>query len=199
MDEFRARGLLEELRRAQVDADVLLTDAHLGYYLNRTVVDRLQADVLRPARDSGYRRIILVGISLGGAGALLNERDYPGTVDGIVLLAPFVGNDKKVLAEVAAASSAEAWAAHRDLKSGKVTEQIWTFLGQRSASLPETWLLSGDRDYLREGQQLLAERLPPDHVWIRPGKHTWKTWHALWAEFCRTSPMFAQERAAWQK
>ena len=75
------------LRESGARVDSIAVDAHLGYYFQRTVIARLQADVLQPARQQGYRRIVLVGVSLGGLGALLCERDLPGSVDALVLAA----------------------------------------------------------------------------------------------------------------
>ena len=47
-----------------------VADIHLSYYITRTAIQRLREDVILPARASGYKRISLAGISLGGLGAL---------------------------------------------------------------------------------------------------------------------------------
>jgi pimeloyl-ACP methyl ester carboxylesterase len=68
MADFERQGFLDTLRDAGVKADTLTVDAHLAYYYKRTVIVRLWDDVLLPARQQGYRRIVLVGVSLGGVG-----------------------------------------------------------------------------------------------------------------------------------
>ncbi|MEO7702574.1 MAG: alpha/beta fold hydrolase [Opitutus sp.] len=194
MGDFERNGFLSTMRAAGVRADAVIVDAHLGYYLKRTVIDRLAADVLEPARAQGYRRIVAVGISLGGLGALLTERERPHALDAIVLLAPYLGDDRKLLASIRAAGGPQAWAAHRDLRAGEVDEQIWTFLGTHLQQLPPTWLLSGRSDRLAEGQRMLAEILPPDRVRFVEGTHSWTAWRVLWREVCESSPVFAAER-----
>ena len=63
-----------------------------------------------PHGPCGYGEIWLVGVSMGGLGAFFHERAYPAQVTGLILLAPFVGDDRKLLAEIDAAGGAVAWA-----------------------------------------------------------------------------------------
>ena len=192
---FDQEGIGSTLREAGVAADVIVVDAHLGYYFQRTVIERLRADVLVPARQQGYRRIVLAGISLGGLGALLNERDNPGAVDALVLLSPNLGDDEKLFDRIAAAGGPVAWAAGRDPQAGGVFEQLWTFLGTRSAALPPTWLFTGRSDPYGRGHRLFARLLPAARVTTIDGAHDWRTWHALWREVCFHSAVFEAERA----
>jgi len=194
MVDFEREGFLAVLREAGVKADTLAVNAHFGYYAKRTVIERLRADVIRPAREHGYRRIVLVGVSLGGVGALLYEREQPGEVDAIVVIAPYLGNKAAMFGQINAAGGPATWAAGRDPKSGDVAEQLWTFLGSRSPTLPPTWLLSGSGDSLAPGHRLLATLLPAERVFTLPGAHNWKTWRALWQELCRNSSLFAGEK-----
>ena len=193
-EDFKAKGLLSQLSASGVEADVVAVDAHLGYYFKRSIIDRLSEDVIEPARQQGYRRIVVVGISLGGLGALLLERDRPGSVYALVLLSPYLGDRKALLEEIRAAGGAEKWAAGRPLRSGEVQDEIWTFLGQRAHTLPPTWLLTGEKDRLLPGQRLLAGLLPPENVRITDGAHKWATWRALWKHVCDDSRVFEAER-----
>jgi len=196
MADFEREGMVAALREAGVKADALVVDAHLGYYYQRTVLERLRADVLRPARAQGYRRIVLVGVSLGGLGALLNERDNPGTVDALVLLAPNLGDDNALFDRIAAAGGPAAWAAGRAPKAGSVHEELWTFLGAHSAALPPTWLSYGRGDPYGRGHRLFAGLLPAARVATIEGAHDWATWRALWRDVCFHSEVFAAERSA---
>jgi len=194
MADFDRHGFTAALRDAGVSADTIAVDAHLGYYFNRTVIERLHTDVLVPARARGYRRIVLAGVSLGGLGALLGERDAPGLVDAIVLLAPYLGDQAALFEQIRAAGGPAAWAAGRNPTAGSVEEQLWTFLGNRSAALPPTWLLYGRGDSLAPGHQMLATLLPPARVKTVTGAHDWPTWLSLWREACQNSELFAAER-----
>jgi pimeloyl-ACP methyl ester carboxylesterase len=159
------------------------------------VIERLQADVLQPARQQGYRRIVLVGVSLGGLGALLCERDLPGSVDALVLLGPYLGKDAGLFDGIIASGGPAAWAAGRDPQAGGVEEQIWTFLGTQSAGLPPTWLLCGRRDSLAPGHRLLAGLLPANRVATIDGGHDWPTWRTLWRDLCLHSDLFRAEKS----
>lgn len=196
MADFEREGFLTTLRESGARVDSISVDAHLGYYIRRTVIARLQADVLQPARQQGYRRIVLVGVSLGGLGALLCERDLPGSVDALVLIGPYLGKDAGLFDGIKASGGPAAWAAGRDPQAGGVEEQIWTFLGAQSAVLPPTWLLCGRRDSLAPGHRLLAGLLPTNRVATIDGAHDWPTWRALWRDLCMHSDLFQAERSA---
>lgn len=193
--DFEKEGMLPVLREAGVKADTIVVDAHLGYYFKRTAIIRLQADVLVPARQRGYRRIVLVGVSLGGLGALLCERDNPGSVDALVLLGPYLGEKDRFFDRIDRAGGPVAWAAGRDPQAGGIEEQIWTFLATKSAALPPTWLLSGRSDSYARGHRLFATMLPAARVATLAGGHDWPVWRALWRDVCFNTDLFQTERA----
>ena len=194
MEDFEREGLRAAMTQAGVRADWMAVDAHLGYYLNRSVVDALREDVLQPARARGYRRIVLVGVSLGGLGALLCARDAPGLVDALVLLAPYLGDRAAFFAEVERAGGPVAWAAGRPGRADDVAVELWTFLGQQHARLPPTWLGWGEGDRLAAGHRLLAPLLPGERVRVIAGGHTWPIWRELWRGLCENSELFAGEK-----
>ena len=68
----------------------MAVDAHYGYYGRRTLRERLAQDVVLPAR-SRYREVWLVGISMGGMGALSYVAQYPDHIARALLLAPYLG------------------------------------------------------------------------------------------------------------
>jgi len=195
VQDFEKHGMIRALRDAAIDVDTVAVDAHLNYYYKRTVIDRLKADVIQPARDRGYGRIVVVGVSLGGLGALLYEREHPGQIDAIVLLAPYLGDKDSLFEAIAGAGGPGAWASGRDSRLGTIEEQLWTFLGNRWSTFPPTWLLAGQSDRLGQGHRVLATLLPAERVKFIAGGHDWKTWQALWREVCLNSPLFAAEKA----
>ncbi|MBK8239761.1 MAG: alpha/beta hydrolase [Deltaproteobacteria bacterium] len=87
LGEDYARHAFVARAHAEAGVDVITVDAHFGYYADRTLRERLHEDVLAPAR-SRYENIWLLGISMGGIGALLTAEKYPDDVDGLLLIAP---------------------------------------------------------------------------------------------------------------
>jgi hypothetical protein len=61
---YEADGILRAVRETGRAVDMLLVDAHLGYYAARTVLERLRQDVIGPAR-ARYESIRLIGVSMG--------------------------------------------------------------------------------------------------------------------------------------
>ena len=75
---FVTAGFVDIADRHQFD--VLAVDAHFGYYAERILVERLHEDIIAPAKARGYENIWLLGISMGGLGALLYAAEYPNEI-----------------------------------------------------------------------------------------------------------------------
>ncbi|MGB7542969.1 MAG: alpha/beta hydrolase, partial [Burkholderiales bacterium] len=90
-EDFVEQGFIQAVRASGASVDVAAVDAHMDYYIEHSVVERLEADVIAPARAKGYTRTWLMGISLGGMGALAYARGHAKEVEGVILLAPFLG------------------------------------------------------------------------------------------------------------
>jgi pimeloyl-ACP methyl ester carboxylesterase len=168
---------------------MVAVDAHLGYYYKRTIVDRLRQDVIAPARKR-YDRIWLAGISLGGTGSLLYAAEHPEDVDGLVLLAPFLGEDK-VIAEVEAAGGLQGWKTPEPLAADDFQRRLWFWLqgATRPPARIPIYLGWGRDDSFARANGLLARELPPDHVFTASGGHDWKAWTALWTDFVHTGAL----------
>jgi len=61
---FDKESFVEAVRARGLPVDMVSVDAHVGYYMNGTIVTRLKQDVIDPARAEGYERVWLVGNSL---------------------------------------------------------------------------------------------------------------------------------------
>ena len=90
--------------------DTIAADAHFGYFRKRTLVERLHADIVLPAREAGYKKIWLLGISAGGFGSILYASQYPDEIDGVILLAPFLG-EREAIDELVAGGGLATWSA----------------------------------------------------------------------------------------
>jgi len=184
-EEFAAAGFDRRLAEHGVAAEVVSPDASVSYYLRRTIDERLRADVIAPARARGVTQIWLVGISMGGLGALVYAENHPGDVNGILLLAPYLG-DNPVIAEITAAGGVAHWQLAVPVAADDFQRRLWLFLKRYGAAdngLPLLYLGYGTDDRFAAAHRLLAAVLPPERVFTTAGRHDWPTWRALWQQF----------------
>lgn len=181
LDALGRSGIAQAVQAAWPDADVVLTGLALGYYMQGQAPERLRREVVQPARERGYREVWLLGASMGGMGGLMYDRLYDGEIDGLVLLAPYLG-ERELLREIRDAGGVAAWNAGpvpAAVDADNFSRELWRHLQgwQRKPSRArKAWLAYGDGDRLREADAILASLLPPDHVLVPPGGHTWTVW-----------------------
>ena len=189
-EAFLDEGFIQAVRERNIDADLVAVRAHWGYYEKHMVVERLHQDVILPARAKGYRHIWLIGISLGGWGSLQYVRQHANEVDGMLLLAPFLG-EKKIFAEVEAAGGLDAW---RPNLSDPWDDQRLVIAWLRDFKQSETplrfHLSYGASDHFAQPLGRYAARLPPQRVDVIPGDHDWRTWLKLWQRFLDRRDVF---------
>ncbi len=182
--DFVRREFVGLARGRITGVDCLTVDATLGYYLDGSIAERLQREIIGPAHANGYREIWLVGVSMGGLGAFFHEREYPGKVSGLILLAPFVGDDLNLFAEIDAAGGAESWARSQppvatERKRAEFQRELWRYLGRlpsEDSSPLQIWMAYGETDRLRPGFERLRSVLREERVIRLKGGHTWEVW-----------------------
>lgn len=193
-EEFEREGFVAAVRERHVAADVMLVDANVSYYYDQSFVRRLSDDVLAPARKAGYTTIWLVGISIGGFGALTHELSRPGLVDGIVALAPYLGR-RPLGAEIQKAGGLRAWKAPEAPTDDEVDRKLWPWLQQYASpqpaagKLPPLYLGYGLADRFAANHRLLADVLPEGHVFTTEGGHDWPQWSRLWRSLLAVLPL----------
>jgi len=205
--EFIDEGYVLALRASGSAADVWIADAHLGYFNDRSVLRRLRDDVVAPARTMGYQRLWLVGISLGGFGALayasVHGRNAATGVDGVLAIAPYLGS-RRLQGEMIAAGGPLAWAdasppGAPGLDQGASPDEgeraLWRWLARPPADAPPVHLGYGSEDRLADGHRLLAGVLPADRVRTVPGGHDWPPWLALWQQWLQRGLLGAAQRS----
>jgi pimeloyl-ACP methyl ester carboxylesterase len=191
VDTFARHGFLEALRERHIRVDSVSAGATLGYYSRHEVVQKLHEDVLTPLAPRRYRQIWVVGVSMGGYGALLLAKDPSVHVDGMFLLAPYLGDLDRhpLLEEIDRAGGLLKWSGAPS-PSPDETRDVWRFLkgvAENPSARPEVHLGAGDGDPLKLSHRLLADALPEGRFYVTAGSHDWPPWQVLWARFLDNS------------
>ena len=189
-EAYRQQGFVDAIRRSGVSADIVAADATLGYYLRGTAPGRIEHDVVAPLRARGYAQLWVLGISMGGFGSIHYTQSFPQHVDGILALAPYVG-DVSVENEIRGAGGLVKWTPDpaAPLTEDNYRRQTWSWLHQVVTGKqkgPEIYLGFGDQDRLGR-DSLLAAALPKDRVFSAPGGHDWPAWRELLRQFLQAS------------
>jgi pimeloyl-ACP methyl ester carboxylesterase len=191
-EEFRSEGFVKIARAHKLAADLRLVDAHVRYYQNRSVVDRLAEDVIRPARAQGYRQIWLVGISIGAVGAMLYADAHPEEVDGVVLIAPYLGT-QLTAHEIKRAGGLARWPSP-EVTPGDIDTILWHWLQGQTTSKSKVKKLTlflgyGEEDRFRYNDEVLRSALPASQVFTAPGGHDWPAWRTVWERIASVLPV----------
>lgn len=194
ISEFADEGFIDAVRGQRLAVDVLRADAHIAYYDDQHIAPRLREDVVAPAQARGYRRIWLVGISLGGLGALAYANERPTDLAGVVVLAPYLG-EPPVIAEIGGAGGLRQWElTPAGAASDDPGRRLWRSLKPYAMQpdppdKPPLYLGYGLDDRLAPGHRLLAAALPGERVATTPGGHDWPQWRRLWADTLARLPL----------
>lgn len=194
-ETFEQRGFVEALRSRSLSIDIRSADATFGYYMKGTVLDRLHADVIAPAKASGYQEIWLAGPSMGGFGSLFYGHAHTENVTGVLAIAPFLG-DKDLIAEIAAAGGLKHWRAPvrvEVMDRDNYQREMWRWLQaatQGREPAPLIFAGYGTADSLSVADSLLTAELPPSRVFLTTGAHEWPAWRRVLDAFL-DSPDFA--------
>jgi pimeloyl-ACP methyl ester carboxylesterase len=181
---FEEEGLVEDVWHRGLPYDMAAPNAHVGYYMDRSLIVRLKADVIDPARARGVEKIWLVGVSMGGLGAMLYLYDHPEDIAGVYLIAPFLG-PPYLLEEIEASGGLRAWRPGIDDAKEDWQRTLWHWIQQTIADRPDkmVYLGYGLDDPYRTASQLLAQVLPPERVYVIDGGHDSATFRTLWQKF----------------
>ena len=81
-EDFLHAGFDTAVARRGLDIDLQFAELALDHLGDRSAIERLARDIVRPAREAGCGTVWLGGISLGGLLALITPRPTPdrGTV-----------------------------------------------------------------------------------------------------------------------
>jgi pimeloyl-ACP methyl ester carboxylesterase len=190
-EDYVNNGFIKILNESITRPDAIVVDAHFGYYYGRNLIPRLYEDVIIPAGHKGYKNIWLVGISMGGLGALLYAKEHPDTIKGIFVLAPFLG-DKDVIQEISHAGGLAKWTPVKSVSADDYQRQLWMWLKgyvEPKKEMPRLVIGWGKDDKFAYTNELLAAALPDSRAYTAPGRHDWDTWANLFRQFLESGIM----------
>jgi hypothetical protein len=190
--DFQAGGLIADAQSGDAPVDVMVPALKADDYLDQGFSATLHTEILESARRR-YRRIVVLGISLGGLGAVLHAQHHCQDFDRLVLLAPFLGNPG-TLAEVQRGGGLGRWAPGA-LAPGDIERPALLWLRSHIAmgQTPSVQLGYGRGDRFVQASKLLAELLPGGSVVTVDGGHDWPTWRALWRLILARFPLDRQD------
>ena len=177
--DFLDEGFVSAAARRRAPLDLLFVDLEMQHLDDRDVLPRLRSEIVLPARESGAA-VWLAGISLGGLVALDYASSHLHELEGLCVLAPYLGN-RMLLKEIAATSGLAAWKPG-ELAESDAERRIWRYIKTRVDSRP-LLLGYGKDDRFSAGHEMLAAALPADWVEVVAGGHEWRTWVNLWENF----------------
>jgi len=192
-ETFEKEGFAQMLRESGASVDVIAANATRWHYRKGTFVDRLRLDVIEPAREAHpYEQLWLMGVSMGGFGALSYASEREGDVEGILAIAPYLGEATEIEA-VRDAGGLRSWTAPAPTSEAGESPppQLWRWLQETTAKPPNAYpavhLGYGRLDPVAEANGLLAEALPPERVFVVDGGHRWIVWRGILERFLAES------------
>jgi hypothetical protein len=180
-EDFVQAGFAAAVARRGLDIDLQFAELALDHLGDRSAIERLAHDIVRPAREAGCGTVWLGGISLGGLFVLDYAATDAGPWDGLCLLAPYPGN-RLLIGEIVRSGRLAA-SQPEPLADSDEERRIWRFIQARDAARPPMYLGYGRQDRFAQGLDLMAQALPPAAVHVIEGGHDWPTWSALWERF----------------
>ncbi len=180
-EDFLAAGFDDCVRRRRLPIDLLFVDVEMQHLGDVKALEQLKRQIVLPARAQGCRALWFLGVSLGGFIALDYLASNPGDLEGVCVLAPYLGS-RLLTREIEGAQGLSAWT-RGELASGDEERRIWRFLQKQDAHSRLLYLGFGRDDRFADAHRLMAEALSPEAVDVVPGGHDWRTWTTLWENF----------------
>jgi pimeloyl-ACP methyl ester carboxylesterase len=188
-EDFLREGFARAARERHLPVDLVFVELKLQHLTDRTILRRLRHEIVLPARASGCRSIWLGGISLGGFIAMAYAARFTREVDGLCLLAPYLGNHI-VVGEIERARGLDGWTPGH-LAEDDDERRIWQFIKEQRdrtspRPAPELHLGFGSEDRFADSHRLMAAALGSGSVDVVSGGHEWPAWRRLWENFLDT-------------
>lgn len=179
-EDFVREGFVSAVRARSLPLDLAFVQPAARHVTDRSVLARLHAEVILPARARGSR-VWLGGISLGGYLALGYAAGHAAELEGLCLLAPYLGSHL-VTGEIERAGGVQEWQPAGGADDDE-ERRLWRFLKGYDRRRLRMHLGLGRDDRFADRHRVLAQALAAADVDTVPGGHDWPTWHRLWENF----------------
>jgi len=180
-EDFVQAGFVSAVRERELAIDLVFADLNLQHLTDRTILRRVRHELVLPARALGCRSIWICGISLGGFIGLSFAERYAAEIEGLCLLAPYLGNHM-VTGEIERAKGLAAWQPG-ELAPDDDERRVWRFIKSHRNESLAIRLSFGREDRFASSHRMMAAALNPDSVQVIPGGHEWSVWTQLWSDF----------------
>jgi len=190
-EDFLREGFAKAVRARSLQVDLVFVELKLQHLTDRTLLRRLRHEIVLPARALGCHSLWLGGISLGGFVAIAYAERYLHEIDGLCLLAPYLGNHI-VVGEIERSNGVAGWTPG-ELADDDDERRIWRFIKEQRSRTSPLHLGFGHDDRFAASHRLMAAALAPESVDVVPGGHDWPAWRRLWENFLDTR--FPADRA----
>jgi hypothetical protein len=193
-------GFVKAVRDRRIQADMQILDSHYGFFTKLEIVDRLENEVVLPARAKGYSQIWFAGISLGGFGTVIYGASQAKAVpvdpkkmyDGFFVMAPYLG-DRNVWEPIQSMGLKDWNSVEKNTEKTDFGTDLWRWLGRYTLpnpeALPQAYIGYGTEDRLAPSNKIFGSVLPTSRHLQEPGGHDWPPWKALWARWLDTAPL----------
>lgn len=176
---LQKRQVAALIQKSWPHADVVLAGLTLPFYKQGRAAQRLHDEVIARYRKK-QQPLWLAGISLGGMGVLLYDRQYPGDAAGMLLMSPYLGDDA-IHQQIRAAGGLAQWnpGPEQSINADNFQHELWRYLKHwrdRPQRTDTVWLAYGADEPFRKPIEMITPMLRPDHVIMLPGKHDWDLW-----------------------
>jgi pimeloyl-ACP methyl ester carboxylesterase len=191
-EDFVQAGFVSAVRQRGLPLDLVFAELNLQHLTDRTILRRVRHELVLPARALGCRSIWLCGISLGGFIGLAFAERYTSEIDGLCLLAPYLGNHI-ITGEIERAKGVAEW---QPGEPGPEDDErrVWRFIKSQPSQV-SVRLGYGRDDRFANSHRMMAAALQPEAVRVVPGGHEWPAWSRLWEDFL-DSEFGKQDRSA---
>jgi len=180
-EDFVQAGFVSAVRERELPVDLVFAEVNLQHLTDRTILRRVRHELVLPARALGCSTIWICGISLGGFIGLAYAERYPSEVNGLCLLAPYLGNHI-ITGEIERANGVATWQPG-EVAADDDERRVWRFIKSQADQPVSVHLGYGSEDRFANSHRMMAAALQPDNVRIVPGGHEWPVWTRLWGDF----------------
>jgi len=180
-EDFVQAGFVRAVRQRQLAVDLVFAELNMQHLTDRTILRRVRHELVLPARAVGCSSIWICGISLGGFIGLSFAARYTSEIDGLCVLAPYLGNHM-IISEIERANGLAAWQPG-ELAADDDERRVWRFIQSQPGKQIAVRLGYGREDRFANSQRMMAAALPPEHVQVTAGGHEWPVWSQLWEDF----------------